>query len=175
MTTPAVAQKRRDAALAAFRRKNDVLQEVVKRKRQDTLPKRLSDEAYCHWESADEKVQRFSTYTFYSSKNETERKAAEKGLKALEAMRRAAKAKKVSKAITVEDVRKQLRAEEVRSNSFANQYNEQVKLNEALAKHIQRLEQDLSRANKDLAQVKPLRAVSPSGRKPGAPSRGVAD
>lgn len=169
MTAPVVAQRRRDGALAAFRKKNKVLQEVVERKRMDTLPSRLTDEAYCHWTSAADGVAKFSTFTFYNSKNETERIAAEKGLKALETMRRATEAKKAFKALTVDDVKKQLKAEEGRSRSFANQYNEQMKLNEELVQRIRKLEQNLSRANKELAQVRPLRTL-PTRRKMKEPS-----
>lgn len=172
MSTPAVAQKKREKALAAFRRKNKVLKEVVDRERPDTLPSRLTDVAYCSWKSDSDEVKSFSRFTFYNAKNETERTAAEKDFKALEAMRRAAGAKKASKAVTVEDVKEQLQAEEKRSKAFATQYNGQVKLNEELVLRIRRLEQDLSRANKELAQVRPLRPLQSPRKPPRAPSKG---
>jgi type II secretory pathway component PulJ len=175
VSTPAVAQKKRQKALAAFRRKNKVLEEVVDRERPDTLPSGLTDVAYCIWQSDADEVESFSTFTFYNPKNETERTAAEKGLKALAAMRRAAGAKKASKAVTVEDVKKQLKAEEMRSKSFASQYNGQLKLNEELVVRIRQLEQDLSRANKELAQVRPLRSLPSPRKTPQAPSKGARE
>jgi hypothetical protein len=168
MTAPAVAQQKREDALAAFRKKNSVLHEVVKGTRRDTLPSRLSDLAYSHWASTADGVERFSTFTFYNDKNETERNAAMKGLKALGKLRRAVAAKNASKAVTVNDLKKELKAEKGRSKSFAKQYNEQAKLNKELIDRVRQLEQDLSRANKDLSQVRPLRSARP-------PQKGVQE
>jgi Skp family chaperone for outer membrane proteins len=85
-------------------------------------------------------------------------------LEALEAIRRAAKAKKKSKGVTVDNIKIELQAEQLRSREFANQYNEQVKLTEALSRRVDELEQALSRAKRDLSKIQPLRGIGQHGR-----------
>ncbi|WP_374340410.1 hypothetical protein [Methyloversatilis sp.] len=118
---PAIAIRRREAAITAFRTKLEVLERLLSEGKLDSVPKRLSVTTFASWEDAELGVTALSRSVVYSEEAEylQFRRSMEHLLDRV-AQRRA----RGSRRDNAEDnLRQRLAEAEERAKSFVNQYS----------------------------------------------------
>lgn len=118
---PAIAVRRRQATLAAFRTKLEVLERLLSEGNLDSLPKRLSVAAFASWEDAELGTAALSRSVVYSDEAEyIELRRNMEHLLERVAQRRARGSRRQN---AEEGLRRRLAEAEERAKSFVNQYS----------------------------------------------------
>jgi hypothetical protein len=117
---PAIAIRRREAALMAFRTKLEVLERLLSEGTLDAVPKRLSVTAFARWENAELGVAALSRSVVYSDEAPyIELRRSMEHLLERVAQRRARSHQRLN---AEESLRQRLAEAEERAKSFVNQY-----------------------------------------------------
>lgn len=118
---PAIAIRRREAAIAAFRTKLAVLELLLSERKLDSVPKRLSVTAFASWKDAELGVTALSRSVIYSDEAEyLELRRIMEHLLDQVAQRRARGTRREN---AEENLRRRLAEAEERAKSFVNQYS----------------------------------------------------
>lgn len=156
---PAVALRRRQAALAAYRAKLDVLERLLAEGDLSHFPARASVAAFASWQDAKLRLSPVSRSALYSSDAEYPelRGRLEHLLRRIAARR----AKGTRRENLEQKLRQRLTEAEERAQSYVNQYSAvRAELIAVRAENV-RLREKLQRLSGSRSNVVPLRALNP--------------